>query len=349
MARLVRILSKPKFLIPTTVFLILFSIFFVFPILSINANLDNVFGVKLLSVSHVPIELDGTTCYIKTTGIAQKGSLQNIQQSKMLTKHPQTTWGQTLALVDVQGVRDPITDFKLIPKIRCDSTPNQTFVLDKADLKYEVLSQNKKLDKVTTWTKSVSQTNDINLLDNKESEINSVTIKALDIEKNLPEKEYNSFHEFRVSGKLVIYYQNFPNVKYSIDIPADSIRVYYQTIVTGSPEDVPRQDTGCPDDKVFVDGTCVPKCSDAENLVDGKCVPKPDDPEPPSGDGKQDDPKVAEVIDPLQLLMDWVTKLLQGDFVGLQEPKFILINIIVIVLLVYGFASLLKPKKVIPS
>lgn len=335
-----KILKKPRLLIPISMFVILFSVFFVFPIFSINANLDNVLGVKLLSVSHIPIELDGTTCYIKTTGIAQKGSLQNTEQSKMLTKHPQTTWGQTLALVDVQGVRDPITEFKLIPKIRCDSTPNQVFVLDKADIKYEVLSQNKKLDKIITWTKSVSQTNDITLLDNKESEINTVSIKANDIEKNLPDKEYNAYHEFRTSGKLVIYYQNYPDTKYSIDIPVDSIRVYYQTIITGSPDSVPRQNTGCPDDKILVDGTCVLK-EEPDDVTDGDTT---------GGDGsgdKQPDPNVDEFPDIQALLMDWMTKLLLRDFVGLQDPKFMGINAIVALLVIFGMIILLKPKKVI--
>ena len=341
-------LKKPKYFIPLSISIIILSVFFVYPILAINANLDNVLGVKLLSVSHVPIELDGTTCYIKTTGTAVKGSLLNIQQSKMLTKHPQTTWGQTLALVDIQGVKDPITEFKLMPKIRCDSTPNQTFVLDKVDLKYEVLSQNKKLDKITTWTKSVSQTNDITLLDNKESEINTVSVKAGDIEKNLPDKEYNAYHEFRVSGKLVIYYQNFPNVKYSIDIPADSIRVYYQTIVTSSPDNVPRPDTGCPEGKILVDGSCVPKppvCKENEELIENKCVPKQDD---ESGDDGQPDPNVDPTSDIQQLLTDWLTRLLLGDFVSLQNPKFLGINAIIGILVFVGIISLLRPKQVVP-
>lgn len=337
MVRLSKLVKKPRVFIPLSITVIIFSVFFFYPVVVLNSNIDNVLGVKLLSVSPVPIQLDGTTCYIKTTGTAIKGSLLNIQQSAMLTKHPSTSWGQTLSLVDINGVRDPITTFNITPKIRCDSTPNQTFILDSSDLKFQVLSQNKKLDKVQTYLKTLKTTNDILLKDNTEAEITTVAIKAEDIEANIPDKEFNSYQEFRTSGKLVIYYQNYPDTKYTIDIPDDSIRVYYNTLVTANPATVPRQNTGCPTGQILVDNSCVVK--------DVPQTPSPTPTPNPTNNPNQEDPKVSQLADIQSLLSDWFTKFVLGDFKSLSDPKFMGINVIAGLLIFVAIVSAVKPKK----
>lgn len=241
---------------------------------------DEILSVKLLSVAGTPIEVPDTTCYIKTTGIAQKGSLQNIKQSQMLVKHPSTTWGQ-LSLVDLEGVKDPIDTFSLNVKERCDST--NTWIVESSQLTFEVLSQNKKLEKITTY-KTTKSTSERTLSNNHEESLINLAIKASDIENNLPDQEYNLYHEFRVSGKLTMYYKGYPTAKYTINIPADSIRVYYNTFKTVSPDTVPRPDTGCPAGKTLVDNMCKIVCPEGKILVENQCVannPTPNIPEVP--------------------------------------------------------------------
>lgn len=341
-----RVLKKTRVLIPLSISVIFLSVFVLLPLVNINLGQDNVFGVKLLSVAPTQTELPDTNCYIKTTGSAYKDFYVNIKNSQMLTKHPIYTSGQKLSLVDLEDVKEPIQYFKLAGKIRCDSNPNQTFILDSANLNYQVLSQNKDLKKITTYSKSVQITNDITLNDNKEETINIISINAADIEKNLPSKEYNAYHEFRTSGKLVIYYKNYPTVKYTIDVPEDSIRVYYNTFVTNSPDQITKQN--CTDGKIYVDGACVKPseplvCEDGEELVDGVCK------KPTGGnEGKpnQEDPKVQSLTDIQSLLTEWFLNLVTGNFQELQNSKFIGIDVLVGLLLFLVIISALRPKKV---
>lgn len=344
-----RIFRNRRILIPSICGLIILFGFFVLPLILSNIEEEQVLGVKLLSFSQ--IELPDTTCYIKTTGTAQKGSLQNTQQSKMLTKHPRTSFGEPLSLVDNQGVKDIISEFKLDSKIRCDTVEpvkgiTPTFVVDQVTLKYQVLSQNKKLDKVTTYTKEFKTTNDISLSDNKEVIMNSIKINANDIESNLPEKEYNSYHEFQTSGKVVIYYKGFPNTKYVIDIPSDAIRVYYSTFITSFPEDVPRPNT-CPTGEILVDGVCTPKDLPPDTCDDTASCGKP--PEKKSDGDSQPDPKVVTIDEILKNFTSWFNALIIGDFATLQQTKYLLFNALLGLVILVGLVNLFKPKKKILS
>src|SRR3990167_2312049 len=114
---------------------------------------EEILSIKLLAITPTQIEVPDTTIYVKTTGIAQKGSLQNIKQSQMLAKHPTTSWGQ-LSLVDLEGVKDPIDTFKLSIRGKFQNaipTSTSQWVVDSSQLTIEVLSQNKKLEKISTY------------------------------------------------------------------------------------------------------------------------------------------------------------------------------------------------------
>lgn len=342
-----KILNNTKYLIAITSGLVLLFGFVITPLILINIQEEEILGVRLLSFAD--IELPDTTCYIKTSGIAQKGSLQNTQQSAMLTKHPRTSWGEPLSLVDNQGVKDVITEFTLNTKTRCDTVEpvkgiTPTFVIDAVNLKYEVLSQNKQLKKVSTYTKEVKNTNDTPLSDNKEATINTIKIAASDIEANLPEKEYNSYHEFRTSGKVILYYKGFPDTKYVIDIPAESIRVYYNTFITTFPESVPRPNT-CPTGQQVIDGVCKDpnegggteiNCGEGYVLEGDVCREKP------TGDNT---PKIQNTDEIQKLLTEWFTKLLLGDFTVLSEPKYLGINALAGILFLIIIITLLRKKK----
>lgn len=241
---------------------------------------EEILSVKLLSVADTSYEVLDTTCYFKTSGIAQKGSLQNTKQSQMIIRHPVAFWGQ-LSLVDIEGVKDPIDTFSLTVKGRCDS--KNIWVVESSQLTFEVLSQNKKLEKITTY-KTIKSTSEKTLANNHEESLITLSIKASDIENNLPDNEYNLYHEFQVSGKLTMYYKSYPTQKYKINIPADSIRVYYNTIKTSNSENVPQPYTGCPTGKTLVENTCKIICPEGKILVDNQCTivtKTPDIPEVP--------------------------------------------------------------------
>lgn len=245
----------------------------------------SVFGIGLLyTISSQPnfyfvkfaVVGDGTTpqlfitCYLKTTTDKLiDGKIVETQQSKFLQTNP------LFSLVDSKTGKD-VSSFDVTPKIRCDlPTPvregtKNTMSVKSADLILNVYSKNDKNTKINTHDER-KIIGGLELPDNTEKKLTIFSVKPSQIGDDLPEGDYPSQQEFRISGKVelnyvVQYKDNTPiTYLYKITIPEDSIRTWSDLKVTGIQSgEGGEEQIQCNDGYIEVDGKCEPKPSDGD-------------------------------------------------------------------------------------
>lgn len=338
---------------------ILFVGFLVVPAALSSLGYGNVLNFKLLPTnSVVNTEI---TCYVKSTGFTEKQSADGTvvsqgaaKQSNFYIKNPETIF----SIVDKEGLQDPITSFKIYPKVRCDIPNTNTkypIELAATDLKLEVYSQNEKRTKVLTFT-DVKRTNPTKLSDNKEITLAEFIVDPYKIEQALKSTGYDSYQEFRISGNLDLNYDGFEGTVYRVNIPNDKVKVTFYTTIGKAPDGVQTPD--CPSNQVKKDGICVPKCDAGyvlvnlqcvpeekpieckanEEAINGKCVPK-------EGDGGQKDPNVVDYSNIGDLLAEWFNKITSGDYASLSDPKYLGINAVAALLILLVIVSIIQSSK----
>lgn len=355
MVKLSRILQKPRVLLPLSVFTILVVGFFLTPIILIELGYDKTFSFKLLSVAHPEIKCSVKhSSFVETQNSAGTSvSQSDAKQSRFYIQNP-TILG--LDILYTEGNKDPVTTFKVFPKLKCEYTSSKIpLEVSSATINMEVYSQNEKQTKVQTYstTKQVSQ---ITLSSGKEFTMTEFIIDPFVIEQKLGTKNYNSYMEFRTSGTINLNYVGFGGAKYQVIIPKDVVKTTYLTSI-GEVVDNGIPSPNCPSNKLLKDGICVPKCESNQILENNQCVAKPVPIQCESGyevinnqcvakpPPQQNNPEVQPYDDIGTLLSGWFTALVSGNTSELFSQKYIGFTAIVGLLLFVMLYSALKPKK----